>query len=83
MVFLVMDPGYNEINHAIKLRANAALLHIPITDVRGPMFSRSPTGSEKNPCYLCCADALRYLYSKAQELGCNKIALGHPLQRCH
>ena len=50
LVFLCMNPGYNEENWRI-IQENAKLLDIPLT-----------TG---------------YLYSKAKELGCNKIALGH------
>ena len=73
VVFLVMDPGYNEINRN-KIESNAALLSITVfeTDV----FAVA-NNSEKNPCYLCARMRRGYLYSKAQSLGCNKIALGH------
>lgn len=75
VVFLVMDPGYNEINRN-KIESNAALLHIPITVFETDVFAVA-NNSEKNPCYLCARMRRGYLYSKAQELGCNKIALGH------
>ena len=75
VVFLVMDPGYNEINRN-KIESNAALLHIPITVFETDVFAVA-NNSEKNPCYLCARMRRGYLYSKAQSLGCNKIALGH------
>ena len=75
VVFLVMDPGYNEINRS-KIESNAALLHIPITVFETDVFAVA-NNSEKNPCYLCARMRRGYLYSKAQSLGCNKIALGH------
>ena len=75
VVFLVMDPGYNEINRS-KIESNAALLHIPITVFETDVFEVA-NNSEKNPCYLCARMRRGYLYSKAQSLGCNKIALGH------
>ena len=75
LVFLVMDPGYNEINRQ-KIIDNAALLNIPITMFDSDIFS-VVASTEKSPCYLCARMRRGYLYSKAQELGCNKIALGH------
>ena len=73
--FLVMDPGYNEINRQ-KIESNARLLHIPITIFETNVFEVA-NGSEKNPCYLCARMRRGHLYSKAKTLGCNKIALGH------
>ena len=75
VVFLVMDPGYNEINRH-KIESNAALLEIPITIFETNIFEVA-NNSEKSPCYLCARMRRGHLYSKAKELGCNKIALGH------
>ena len=75
LVFLVMDPGYNEINRQ-KVESNAQLLHIPITVFETDVFAVA-NSSEQSPCYLCARMRRGYLYSKAKELGCNKIALGH------
>ncbi len=74
-VYLVMDPGYNEINRR-KIEQNAALLEVPITIFETNVFEVA-NGSEKNPCYLCARMRRGCLYSKAKELGCNKVALGH------
>ena len=75
LVFLVMDPGYNEINRQ-KIESNAALLNIPITIFETDVFAVA-NNSDKSPCYLCARMRRGHLYKKAQELGCNKIALGH------
>lgn len=75
LVFLVMDPGYNEANRAI-IEHNAKLLGIPITVFETEIFD-AVYNIEKSPCYLCARMRRGYLYSKAKELGCNKIALGH------
>ena len=50
LVYLVMDPGYNELNRK-KIESNAALLHIPITIFETDIFSVA-NNTEKNPCYL-------------------------------
>ena len=74
-VFLVMDPGYNEINRR-KIESNAALLHIPVTIFETDIFAVA-NSTDKSPCYLCARMRRGHLYAKAKELGCNKIALGH------
>lgn len=75
LVYLVMDPGYNAINRH-KIESNAALLQLPITIFETDIFEIA-NNSEKSPCYLCARMRRGHLYSKAQALGCNKIALGH------
>lgn len=75
VVFLVMNPGYNQVNHQAVLE-NAKLLGIPIEVFHTEIFDfvAKQGGS---PCYLCARMRRGHLYSKAKELGCNKIALGH------
>ena len=75
LVFLVMNPGYNEINYQTILD-NARLLNVPITVFQSEIFD-IVAGEEDSPCYLCARMRRGYLYSRAKELGCNKIALGH------
>lgn len=75
LVFLVMDPGYNETNRN-KIESNAKLLHIPITIFETDIFDIT-AGIDQSPCYLCARMRRGHLYNKAKELGCNKIALGH------
>ncbi len=74
-VYLVMDPGYNKINRE-KIESNAELLHIPITIFETDIFDIA-NSVDSSPCYLCARMRRGHLYSKAKELGCNKIALGH------
>ncbi len=75
LVFLVMDPGYNKENRQ-KIEDNAKLLHIPITVFESNIFDVANSVGD-SPCYLCARMRRGFLYSKAKELGCNKIALGH------
>lgn len=75
LVFLVMDPGYNELNRQ-KIEGNAQLLHIPITVFETNIFDVA-NSTDESPCYLCARMRRGHLYNKAKELGCNKIALGH------
>ena len=75
VVFLVMNPGYNEINYQTILD-NAKLLNVPITVFESEIFDIVADEGD-SPCYLCARMRRGHLYSKAKELGCNKIALGH------
>lgn len=74
-VFLVMNPGYNELNYRT-VTENARLLGVPIQTFRTEIFD-IVAAQKDSPCYLCARMRRGYLYSKAKELGCNKIALGH------
>ena len=75
LTFIVMDPGYAAENRML-IEANCRRLGIPVTIFESTIFDAVDT-IEKNPCYLCARMRRGYLYSKAKELGCNKIALGH------
>ena len=75
LVFLVMNPGYNEINKQ-KIISNAKLLNIPITMFESNIFEVVEK-IDDHPCYICARMRRGHLYRKAKELGCNKIALGH------
>lgn len=73
--YLVMNPGYNQVNYD-QILYNAKRLEIPITVFESEIFD-VVADEDDSPCYLCARMRRGYLYSKAQELGCNKIALGH------
>ncbi|MBP3268214.1 MAG: ATPase [Ruminococcus sp.] len=75
LVFLVMDPGYSPENRRV-IEDNARSMSIPVHIFESTIFD-SVYNIEKNPCYICARMRRGYLYSKAKELGCNKIALGH------
>jgi tRNA(Ile)-lysidine synthase TilS/MesJ len=74
--YVVMNPGYNEYNLKV-IKDNAKLLNIPILVFESDIFEVADKVGGESPCYLCARMRRGYLYSKAKELGCNKIALGH------
>ena len=75
LVFLVMDPGYSEVNRKL-IENNARIMGVPITVFESQIFE-AVYDIKKSPCYLCARMRRGHLYNKAKELGCNKIALGH------
>jgi len=74
--YLVMDPGYLDINLK-QIVDNAKLLNLDIEVFKSDIFNVVDRVGGDSPCYLCARMRRGYLYAKAKELGCNKIALGH------
>ena len=74
--YVVMDPGYNTLNRKM-IEDNAKLLNIPIEVFESDIFEVVSKFDLKTSCYMCAKMRRGFLYSKAKELGCNKIALGH------
>lgn len=73
--YLVMNPGYNEINLQT-IKNNLEILHIPAKIIETNIFEVA-NSQDKSPCYLCARMRRGNLYAFAKEMGCNKIALGH------
>ena len=74
--YVVMNPGYKKENIEL-IEKNAKELNIPIEIFESDIFEVVDNISKENPCYLCARMRRGFLYNKAKELGCNKIALGH------
>lgn len=74
--FIAMNPGYSEENTRLE-KENFEKLNIPYHMYDTDVFSVSEKISSNNPCYMCARMRRGALYSKAKELGCNKMALGH------
>ena len=75
LVFLCMDPGYAPENRR-QIENNAALLGIPVEFFETDIFDAIEVMGG-SPCYMCAKMRRGYLYRRARDMGCNKIALGH------
>jgi tRNA(Ile)-lysidine synthase TilS/MesJ len=74
--FIAMDPGYHE-NIKELLIDNCNYLQIPVQIYSSGIFNVIDEIAQDYPCYMCARMRRGSLYNKAQELGCNKLALGH------
>ncbi len=74
--FIAMDPGYSKENRE-KLENICKYLDIPVKIYESDIFEITDRMAKDNPCYLCARMRRGFLYSKVQELGFNKLALGH------
>ena len=75
-IYAVMNPGYKKEN-IDKIIENSKILNIDIEIFNSDIFAVAEKLNKEKPCYMCARMRRGYLYSKAKELGCNKIALGH------
>ncbi len=76
VVFLAMDPGYHPDIKSLLIE-NCEYLNIPIKMYDSGIFEVVDKMAKDYPCYLCARMRRGSLYAKAQEFGCNKLALGH------
>lgn len=74
--FIVMNPGYAPENLAL-IQSNLNLLEIPAKIYKSDIFDVNELIGGEHPCYLCARMRRGFLYARAEEAGCNKIALGH------
>lgn len=74
--YVVMDPGYKQ-EHLDKILKMAESLGVDIEVFKTDIFEVATFLNEESPCYMCARMRRGHLYNKAEELGCNKIALGH------
>ena len=74
--YVVMNPGYKE-ETKNKIIENAKKLNIDINIFETDIFEVANKLNKEHPCYMCARMRRGYLYNKAKELDCNKIALGH------
>lgn len=74
--YVIMDPGYSESNR-LKIENTASVLNLPVMIFKSDIFEVANKLSPDSPCYMCAKMRRGFLYNKAKELGCNKIALGH------
>lgn len=74
--YVVMNPGYDEVNIK-KIENNAKILNLEVEIFDTDIFKVIDKIAKDSPCYMCARMRRGYLYDKARELGCNKIALGH------
>lgn len=73
--YIVMNPGYRpEIYEQIL--ENAKTLGIDLEVFSSNIFDIVDK-QVHSPCYLCARMRRGFLYARAKELGCNKVALGH------
>lgn len=75
-VYMVMNPGYSAKNLEQIINSTKDI-GLEVTVINSQIFEAVKNSGHKSPCYICAKMRRGCLYNAAQELGCNKIALGH------
>ncbi len=74
--FISMDPGFSKDNREM-LEDTCKKLNIDVKIFETKIFEVVDDIAKDYPCYMCARMRRGALYSFAQELSCNKVALGH------
>ncbi|WP_371682585.1 tRNA 2-thiocytidine biosynthesis TtcA family protein [Hypnocyclicus thermotrophus] len=74
--FITMNPGFEAMDLE-QLRKNLNYLNIPCEIFEANVWEAAFNKDPDNPCFLCAKMRRGVLYKKVEELGCNKMALGH------
>lgn len=76
VVFISMDPGFSK-EDLLDFKENLIKLKIPCEIFGSNVWDVAFREEPDNPCFLCAKMRRGVLYNKVEELGCNKLALGH------
>ena len=74
--FISMNPGFGSIDIE-QFKKNLEELEIPCEIFDANVWEVAFKENPDNPCFLCAKMRRGVLYKKVEELGCNKLALGH------
>ena len=74
--FISMNPGFEAMD-VEQLRKNFEILEIPGEIFDSNVWEIAFKEDPDYPCFLCAKMRRGWLYNKVEELGCNKMALGH------
>ncbi len=74
--FISMNPGFTSENLKL-LKENVHNLEIPCKIYDDNVFKIASKMNPKKPCYMCARLRRGSLYTMAEKLNCNKLALGH------
>ena len=76
VAFISMNPGFEAIDIE-QFQKNLEILNIPCEIFNSDVWRIAFEQDSDNPCFLCAKMRRGVLYKKVEELGFNKLALGH------
>ena len=76
VAFISMNPGFEAMDME-QFEKNLKILNIPCEIFNSDVWKIAFHEDPENPCFLCAKMRRGVLYKKVEELGFNKLALGH------